>query len=522
MQSLNQYRNAINTIFSETGKLAVFIFAGKYKTYSFIGLLLIYYLFAGTFWQLFEIPQGIHFIRQTDSLSFLSNYYHFNAGFFEPQVFNLSSTDGRAANEFPIVYYFVSLIYSIFGEHEFILRIVNLLISFVGFVALFKLVYLIIRDSFYAYFFTFLLLSSTVVLYYANNFLPDPASLSFSILGWYLFLLTVFKRKNGYLIFLSFVFFTLASLIKVTYFIHPVSALFALLISRFILKKEIGETRLIKLTGIAFGLSLLLVLGWWFVFVVNYNQIVGDNYFLATIRPIWSLSNHQVSEVWHGISSVWYGNYLYRNFYYLISLLLLFGLPFVLFKKSFLNAIVLLLLAGSLTLFVGFYAQYKDHDYYFLNYFIPLGFLLLHAFIGVRNKFPGFVNAIYLKIFLVLFCVLALFDTSVMVKKRYKESRDVFSDIGFVLQGFDQKLDSLNISKNAKFIVYPDYTRNGGLYMIKRKGWSISQTDTLVDKRINYYTDAGADYLLATKVIDFPNSEKVYEGDGVSIYKIVK
>ncbi len=89
-------------------------------------------------------------------------------------------------------------------------------------------------------FFTFLLLSSTVVLYYANNFLPDPASLSFSILGWYLFLLTVFKRKNGYLIILSFVFFTLASLIKVTYFIHPVSAFFALLISRFIFNKEVG------------------------------------------------------------------------------------------------------------------------------------------------------------------------------------------------------------------------------------------------------------------------------------------
>ncbi len=86
--------------FSKTGKLAVFIFAGKYKTHSFIGLLLIYYLFAGTFWQLFEFPQGIHFIRQTDSLSFLSNYYHFAAGFFEPQVFNLSSTDGKAANEF--------------------------------------------------------------------------------------------------------------------------------------------------------------------------------------------------------------------------------------------------------------------------------------------------------------------------------------------------------------------------------------------------------------------------------------
>ena len=238
MQTNNQFRNSVALVFSKAAKIADCVFAGKYKTLTFIGLLLFYFLLAGTFWQLFEMPQGIHFIRQTDSLSFLSNYYHFGAGFFEPQVFNLSSTDGKAANEFPIIYYFIYLIYNVFGEHEFLLRTTNLLISFVGFIALFKLIFLIIKDNFYTYFFTFLLLSSTVVLYYANNFLPDPASLSFSILGWYLFLLVVLERKNKRLILLSFLFFTLASLLKITYFIHPISALFALLISRFISKNK--------------------------------------------------------------------------------------------------------------------------------------------------------------------------------------------------------------------------------------------------------------------------------------------
>jgi len=513
MPSINHFRNSVAIVFSK---------AGKHKTLTFSGLLLIYFLFSGTFWQLFEMPQGIHFIRQTDSLSFLSNYYHFGAGFFDPQVFNLSSTDGKAANEFPIIYYFISLIYSVFGEHEFLLRTVNLLISFVGFVALFKLVYLIIKDSFYAYFFSFLLLSSTVVLYYANNFLPDPASLSLSILGWYLFLLVVLKRKSSLLILLSFLFFTLASLLKITYFIHPVAALFALLFSRYFLKNKLGEARLLKIAGITFGFSLLLVFSWWFVFVVNYNRTYGDYYFLTTIRPIWSLSNHQISEVWHAVSSVWYGNYMYRNSYYLIAVLLLFGLPFALFKKSFLNYIVWFLLAGSASLFVVFYAQYKDHDYYFLNYFIPLLFLLLNAFIAAKSKFPGFVNAVYLKIFLVIFSVFALFDTSVMVNKRYEESGDAFSKIGFALQGFDQKLDSLSISNKAKFIIYPDETRNGGLYTIKRKGWSISQTDTSFNERIKRYAEAGADYLLTTKAIDFPLFETVYQGEGVRIYKVKK
>ena len=500
----------------------VFAIISKHKTLTFIGLMLVYLLLAGTFWQLFEMPQGIHFIRQTDSLSFLSNYYHFGTGFFEPQVFNLSSTDGKAANEFPIIYYFISLIYSIFGEHDFLLRAANLLISIGGFIALFKLIFLIIKDLFYAYFFTFLLLSSTVVMYYANNFLPDPASLSLSILGWYLFLLVIFKRKSNLLMLLSFLFFTLASLIKITYFIHPVSALFALIISRYILKNKLVELRWLKITSLAFGVSLLLVLSWWFAFVKNYNSTFGDHYFLTTIRPIWSLSKHQILEVWHAVSNVWYGNYLYRNSYYPIALLLLFGLPFALFKKSFLNYIVWLLLAGSATLFVVFYAQYKDHDYYYLNYFIPLLFLLLSAFIGLQNKFPGFVNAISLKLFLILFLVFSLFDTSVMVKKRYEESRDAFSEIGFVLQGFDQKLDSLLIPQEAKFIIYPDETRNGGLYAIKRKGWNISGYDTSFGNQISRYRAIGAAYLLTTKRIDSLPYGKVYEGDGVSIFELGK
>ncbi|MBZ0242813.1 MAG: glycosyltransferase family 39 protein, partial [Bacteroidales bacterium] len=293
MTQINRLKNVVASVFAK---------AAKHKTLAFVGLLLVYFLFAGTFWQLFEMPQGIHFIRQTDSLSFLSNYYRFGAGFFEPQLFNLSSTDGKAANEFPLIYYFIALIYSVFGEHEFMLRSTNLLISLVGFIAMFKLVYLIIEDGFYAYFFSFLLLSSTVVLYYANNFLPDPASLSFSILGWYIFLLVVFKRKSSYLILLSFLFFTLASLVKITYFIHPVAAFFALIISRYLKKDELEATRLLKITGLAFGFGLLLVLSWWFVFVVNYNDIYGDNYFLTTIRPIWSLSSHGISEVWHAVS----------------------------------------------------------------------------------------------------------------------------------------------------------------------------------------------------------------------------
>ena len=105
---------------------------------------------------LFLRPQGIHFIRQTDGLSFVSNYYKNGFHFFEPQVFNLQSTDGKAASEFPILYYLTALSYLLFGEHEFMLRLLTLSIVSFGFFFLFKLLILLLKDIFYAIVFCFL------------------------------------------------------------------------------------------------------------------------------------------------------------------------------------------------------------------------------------------------------------------------------------------------------------------------------------------------------------------------------
>lgn len=385
---------------------------------------------------------------------------------------------------------------------------------------MYKIIYLIIKDSFYTYFFTFLMLSSTVVLYYFNNFLPDPAALGFTLVGWYFFLKVFYSSADKYFIAISFFFFTLASLIKVTYFIHPVAIVVSLLIAHFSLKKEKTKAGFMNYTLIAFIFSLILVLSWWFVFVLDYNQSAGDKYFLTTIRPVWSLSKLEIAEVWHSVSISWHNHYLYQNSYYLIALLLLFGLPFALFKKSFMNFVTIALLAGSAVLFTVFYAQYRDHDYYFLNYFIPLVFLLLHAFNAVKVKFPSVINAVYLKLILVLFCAFSLFDTAVMVNKRYENSRDIFSEVGFVLHDFDKILDSLEISGKAKFIIYPDYTKNGGLYTIKRKGWNISETDSGIYARIDHYSAAGAEYLITIKPLTELTFDTVYAKESLTIYQL--
>ncbi len=156
-----------------------------------ISLIGLFFFFNFQFY-LFLQPQGIHFIRQTDSLSFASNYYHNGFDFFHPSLFNLMSSEGKAACEFPLIYYFVSLLYCIFGEKDYLLKIVNLLIFSIGIFHVFKLTFLLLKDCFYAFIVPLFLFSSVSLIYYSFNFLPDIAALGLTFSGWYFY----FKFKE--------------------------------------------------------------------------------------------------------------------------------------------------------------------------------------------------------------------------------------------------------------------------------------------------------------------------------------
>jgi hypothetical protein len=94
-------------------------------------------------------PQSMHDWRQADCASFAMMYYDHGMNFFEPKVFNLLMGGGHAAGEFPILYYFVAILYKVFGPHEFIFRLVFSLIFFVGLINLGKIVKSLLDSLFY-------------------------------------------------------------------------------------------------------------------------------------------------------------------------------------------------------------------------------------------------------------------------------------------------------------------------------------------------------------------------------------
>ena len=166
--------------------------------------------------------------------------------------------------------------------------------------------FLILKDPFYAFLVPLFILSSTSLVYYSFNFLPDIAALGFAFSGWY-YIFKFKENNNTKTLVISTLFFTLSSLIKVTYLINPLSVLGMFLVERFISQKT--ERNNFKKIGLIFSISFFIVL-LWNVFVFYYNTINQSTYFTTSILPIWDLTSTEKVIYWNEILGEWYKKYL--------------------------------------------------------------------------------------------------------------------------------------------------------------------------------------------------------------------
>lgn len=498
---------------------------GISRNYLFLLLLIAVYLLIDYQTILFLSPQGIHFIRQTDSLSFAANYFSNGFHFFQPRVFNLQSLDGKAACEFPVLYYIAALLYQLFGEKEFILRSITVIIASSGYFFLFRLLHVLLKDLVYALAFTFLFISSTVLLYYTNNFLPDASALGFTLIGWYYFYDFFQHREKRGALLAGFLFFTLASLLKVTYFANPVAAVFACIVFDF--SQGMGSKGSLKnnvFPFALFSLSLLFVLAW-NVFVYYYNKASHDTYFLIHANPIWSLNKAERDFTWDHVTVYWYHSYYYHRTFQFFGVIIVAGTLFLRKSEKIILIPAIISAMGSLSYFLLFFAQFKAHDYYFMAIIPTVVFLVINGFVAVRNRFPRLVNHFVPKLVLIALCILSLKFARERLVERYTDTAsDMYAVIGHQLSGTRQYLDSIGIPGKAKFIVVTDQSPNGGLYFLNRPGWNVIDTTQAGRTAIRNYIGQGADYILFTdkKYVDMIDAKVVRAGEdrGILIYSI--
>ena len=109
----------------------------KWLTLGAFGFCITLLAIGGFFQVLFLLPENVHFIRQSDSWAFSAHYLQFQNPLLEPAVYNLARNGGKAACEFPLLYWVYGKLYAFFQFSPVVPRLVSLGLNLIGLCALF-------------------------------------------------------------------------------------------------------------------------------------------------------------------------------------------------------------------------------------------------------------------------------------------------------------------------------------------------------------------------------------------------
>lgn len=444
------------------------------------------------FWEiLFWPPQGIHFMRQVDSLSFITYYMHTGNGLFEPGTFSLFSKDGRTASEFPLIYYLMSFVWQAFGRQEFLIKLIHLTATTFGLWHLFLLAKRLTNHTITALCVVVFGFSSSVWIYYANNFLPDASALGLTFSGIYFFIKYIHTNQHRASVF-AMLLFMCAALMKISYFIYPIALVL------YILWLDFRQPLKHKWILLQFVAVTCIVLAW--VIFASYYNSVNHGYFLSRSKPIWSLDAETIKAVFKMITQYW-STWYYSPPQLIVFILVLFTGIYALKKNYRILLIPFIMLSGAISFVLLFFHQFHNHDYYMLTIFPMALVMLIFVLQFITRNAPFFV-------LLASFIIVggsgvwgATFAKN-YVFWRYWNAReneiDQFAYVGVRLKDARSVLDQYGIDKDAKFIYIKDPGVNGAPYYCNRFGWNIWDTTSHRLSNIPTYISEGADYILLT------------------------
>src|ERR1051326_5297183 len=270
----------------------IWVFFSAHPSLPLIGVIIIFF-FAYDYQDiLFLRPQSHHAWRQADCLSFTLNYYRENVNFFQPILHHCDSNGSvKGITEFPILYFLIAQLWKLFGYHEFIYRLVVMLIFFSSLFALQRMCMLWFKSIFWSTWLASFTFTSCILVYYANNFLTDVPALSFALWGWYFLTQFYFSGSKKRFV-VSIAFFTLAALLKISSAISLVPVLLYFLLEAVGLFKKDKDKIIFKDVAFYFFSFLLFVLPVtaWYFYANWYSDTHRCAVFLIGILPIWNMN----------------------------------------------------------------------------------------------------------------------------------------------------------------------------------------------------------------------------------------
>jgi hypothetical protein len=455
---------------------------------------------------LFARPTPIHQWRQADCLSITKNYYEEGMHFFEPKIHFQGTPDGRAVSECPLLNYTVAGLWKIFGEHEFIYRLLEYMIFLTAMFFLLNTVLMLNGSVMLSLIVSGFVLTSPLLQYYGMNFLSDVPAFSFGVIALCLFLFFYFRQRQGY--------FYGALVLAVVAVLMKASALSALGIISVV--TVISLLRREELTGIrplftrwwvpvaalaaAYGIIIA-----WYRFALAYNDNNSNNIFLLTVLPIWEMEEKELISNLRALFNTHFPVFLNRPMFFLFFLAVMyvisaFGRLHPVLKVSF-----ILTFAFFILYLVFFFQVFGVHDYYLNNLMVfPVVTWLCVADLFSRNSFTvqnrSFVRSLLICLFIfnsfhsaAIYRLRTIEDDKLAVWYPFitQEERNlakyIFWDYGTSIKRIEEfrpVLRKHGIKRTDFTLVIPDPSFDISLYFLDQKGYGIMrqhfQSDSLI------------------------------------------
>jgi hypothetical protein len=438
----------------------------------------------------------VHIWRQTNSLSLAQNYYQYDLPFFEPQMHNQfcdSGTSGSAVGEFPIIYYTVAKIWKITGPQEWIFRFIQTLILFVGLWCLFQVFYNLFNNWFWAGFSSLLLFTAPMLVFYGPNFLPDGPSLGFVFISWY-FIMRFIKTRKMIPLWLAALFFSLSMLLKITAGLSFI-AFGGWIIYELIFQKE--EKRIFNFKWKHFIPFLFVVISVvaWYLYVEHYNNLHHGHFSFHGIWPVWKMTSEQYLRIIDALDKIYFKELFLPFTQYITFAIWLFLLVTIKRLKPVLRYFFLVLTAGFVMQLLLWFQVLEGHDYYTINLLATFVAVWAILFYQIRN-WKYFSNPVFYLLGFVFFSW-NVFTCQERIHVRYNSwMNDMYVKQFAPLKEIEPYFEQIGIGTEDKVISLPDFTINGSLYFMNRKGYTEFGSD--FNNLETFYTriEQGAKYMV--------------------------
>lgn len=320
---------------------------------------------------IFFHPTSNHQWRQADCLSIAKNYYEEGMHFFEPKIHYQGPQGGKAVSELPVLNYTAAALWKVFGEHEFIYRLLEYLIYLTGIFILFNTIGVYLRSWLLAFFSVSILLTSPLLTYYSLNFIADVPAFSLSIISLCLFY-RFYNNQRTYLFYIALAVGSLAVLMKASAlipltFVYLFSLLDITSLNRWLRTKEIFTSKLIPILAIV--ASLAIIVGW-YRWALAYNFDDTNNIFLLTILPIWEMEEDDKLRIFKVLTGDLFPVFLNRAMLSLFFLLVFYTIARFRALSSFFKIAFVISGVYFVVYILFFFKVFSVHDYYLINLMI--------------------------------------------------------------------------------------------------------------------------------------------------------